>query len=155
MTDALRSDLHGGREVAAVSPFYRRRRDVLTEYDELARRADYAMRNARVLARRAHAALLDHEPAVPELADILAELAAAVGGLAAELHRDGDPVRARDPVLGVARHAKVVSDDAASPLGTSERVLVEQVRSIALDLLQATGMERAEAVRAMRADRSV
>jgi hypothetical protein len=31
---------------------------------------------------------------------------------------------------------------------------VEQVRSIALDLLQATGMGRAEAVRDMRAGRS-
>jgi uncharacterized membrane protein YgaE (UPF0421/DUF939 family) len=154
MTDALRSDLRGGREVTAVSPFYRRRREVLTDYDELARRADYAMRNARVLARRAHASLLDDEPAVPELADVLAELAAAVGRLAAELHRDGDPARARHAVLGVARHAKVLSVDAASLLGTSERVLVEQVRSIALDLLQATGMGRAEAVRDMRAGRS-
>ena len=153
LIDALRSDLSGGREVTAVAPLYRGRRGVLAEYDELAHRADYAMRNARVLARRAHSALLDDEPAVPELPDVLAELATAVDRLTAELHRDGDPVRARRAVLGVAWHAKLMADGAAALLGTSERVLVEQVRSIALDLLQATGMGRAEAVRAMRAGR--
>ena len=39
------------------------------------------MRNARVVARRAYAALLDGEPAVPELPDVLAELACAVDRL--------------------------------------------------------------------------
>ncbi len=41
--------------------------------------------------------------------------------------------------------------DAAARLGASEQVLVAQIRSIALDLLQATGLSRAEAQAAMRA----
>jgi hypothetical protein len=145
----LRAALHGGHEITLMSPLLRRRRRVLAEYAELAERADYAMRNARVLARRAHAALADGEPAVPDLPDVLAELATAVRRLAAELTREGDPTRSRQAVVDVVRHAKVMSDEAAALLGPSEQVLVAQVRSIALDLLQATGMGREEARVAM------
>lgn len=150
LIDSLRGALRGGQEVTAVAPLYRRRRPLLARYTELAERSDYAMRNARVLARRAHSALVDREPAVPELPDVLTELAAAVERLTAQLTRDGDPTRAREPVLDVVRHAAVMSDDAAALLGPSEQVLVAQVRSIALDLLQATGLSRDEALGAMR-----
>jgi uncharacterized membrane protein YgaE (UPF0421/DUF939 family) len=147
--DSLRAALHGGHETTFLSPLLRKRRHVLADYAELAERADYAMRNARVLARRAHAALADGEPAVPDLPDVLTELATAVRRLAAELTRDGDPVRSRQAVVDVVRHAKVMSDEADDLLGPSEQVLVAQVRSIALDLLQATGMGRDEARAAM------
>jgi uncharacterized membrane protein YgaE (UPF0421/DUF939 family) len=150
LIDSLRAAVRGGREVTAVSPMHRRRRRVLAQYAELAERTDYAMRNARVVARRAHTALLDGEPPVPDLPDVLAELAAAVGRLTAELTREGDPARVRQPVVDVVRHAKVMSDEAAPLLGTSEQVLVAQVRSIAMDLLQATGMTRDDALAAMR-----
>ena len=148
--DALRADLRGGREVATVSPLHRRRRRVLAEYADVAERADYAVRNVRVLARRAYAVLTDDEPPVPELPDVLNELACAVDRLTAELTREGDLAKARGPVVDVVRHAKVMSDEAAALLGPSEQVLVAQVRSIALDLLQATGLTRTEALEAMR-----
>ena len=151
LIDSLRGALHGGREVTAVSPLHRRRRRVLARYAELAERADYAMRNARVVARRAYSALLDGEPEVPDLPDVLAELACAVDRLTAELTREGDLARARSAVVDVVVHAKVMSDDAVALLGTSEQVLVAQLRSIALDLLQATGLSRAEARAAMHA----
>ncbi len=134
-----------------MSPLHRRRRRVLARYAELAERADYAMRNARVVARRAYSALLDGEPEVPDLPDVLAELACAVDRLTAELTREGDPARARAAVIDVVAHAKVMSDDAVALLGTSEQVLVAQLRSIALDLLQATGLSRTEARAAMHA----
>jgi uncharacterized membrane protein YgaE (UPF0421/DUF939 family) len=149
LIDALRAAVRGGHEAASVSPMHRRRRRVLVEYAGLAERADYAMRNVRVLLRRARAALLDGEPDVPDLPDVLAELASAVRRLTAELTREGDLTRVRRPVLDVVRHAKVMSDEAAALLGPSEQVLVAQVRSIALDLLQATGMGRDEARDAM------
>ena len=123
-------------------------------YAELAERSDYAMRNARVLARRAYTALHDGEPAVPDLPDVLTELAGAVDKLTAELTREGDLSRARAAIVDVVAHAKVMSakagsDTDAPALGTSEQVLVAQVRSIALDLLQATGLSRDEARTAM------
>ena len=140
-----------------MSPLHRRRRRVLARYAELAERADYAMRNARVVARRAYSALLDGEPEVPDLPDVLAELACAVDRLTAELTREGDLARARSAVVDVVVHAKVMSAtvgrdaESAAVLGTSEQVLVAQLRSIALDLLQATGLSRAEARAAMHA----
>jgi hypothetical protein len=122
----------------------------VARYAELAERADYAMRNTRVVARRAYAALLDGEPAVPDLPDVLTELACAVDRLTAELNREGDLARSRSAVVDVVAHAKVMSAEAAALLGPSEQVLVAQVRSIALDLLQATGLSRQQALSAMR-----
>lgn len=153
--DALRTAVHAGHEVTTLSPMHRRRRRVLGRYTELAERADYAMRNTRVLARRAHAALSDGEPAIPDLPDVLRELASAVRLLTAQLDRHGDLERARGPVLDVVRHATLMSDDAVADLGTSEQVLVAQVRSVALDLLQATGMRRDDARAAMGAASTV
>ena len=94
---------------------------------------------------------------MPDLPDVLGELACAVDRLTAELNREGDLTRARAAVVDVVVHAKVMSSeigtgaDAAALLGDSEQVLVAQIRSIALDLLQATGLSRAEAQSAMRA----
>ncbi len=151
MIDGLRAALRGGREITTVSPLLRRRRRVLAVYAELAERSDYAMRNARVLARRAYTVLTDGTPVAPELADAVSELAVAVGTLTAQLSREGDRERAREPVLDVVRHAVALS--AGREQGPSETVMVAQVRSIALDLLQATGLLRADALAAMRAER--
>ncbi len=151
LIDELRGALRGGHEVTRVSPLLRRRRRELAKFAELAERADYAMRNARVLVRRAYTALCDDEPAVPELADVLNELAIAVRTLTAQLGRDGDRELARDPVIDVVRHVRALAGT-FSP-GPSEVVIVAQARSIALDLLQATGMTRPEALAAMRGSR--
>ena len=148
LIDGLRGALRGGHEVTRVSPLLRRRRRELRRYSELAERADYAMRNARVLVRRAYVALCDGEPPAPEFADALGEMASAVGTLTDQLGRDGDREQARDPVLDVVRHAKVLQEHWQP--GPSEQVMVAQLNSIALDLLQATGMSRDEARTAMR-----
>ena len=148
LIEAVRASLRAGREVTRVSPILRRSRGELGRYTELAERSDYAMRNARVLARRTFSALCDDEPAAPELADALAEMSAAVGVLTAQLGRHGDRELAREPVLEVVRHAKVLAQDWTP--GPSEAVIVAQLRSIALDLLQGTGLTRADALAAMR-----
>jgi uncharacterized membrane protein YgaE (UPF0421/DUF939 family) len=151
LIDELRSALRSGHEVTRVSPMLRRRRRVLGLFAELAERADYAMRNARVLVRRTYTALNDDEPAAPELADILGELAGAVRVLTDQLDREGDRARAREPVLDVVRHAQELL--LTWTPGPSEVVIVAQLRSIVLDLLQGTGMSRAEALEAMRSRR--
>jgi uncharacterized membrane protein YgaE (UPF0421/DUF939 family) len=148
LIDELRGALRGGHEVTRVSPMLRRRRRVLGKFAELAERADYAMRNARVLVRRTYTALCDDEPAAPELADVLRELAAAVRTLTDQLGRDGDRERAREPLLDVVRHVRLLTRTWTP--GPSEVVIVAQLRSIALDLLQGTGMSRNEALGAMR-----
>jgi uncharacterized membrane protein YgaE (UPF0421/DUF939 family) len=148
LIDDVRDELRGGQEVTRMAPLHRRRRRVLGRYGELAERSDYAMRNARVLARRAFTALGDDEPAAPELADLVERMANAVDALTAELGRDGERTRARGPVLDAVAEADELAGQ-WSP-GPSEAVMLAQVRSIALDLLQATGMSRVEARHAMQ-----
>jgi hypothetical protein len=148
LIDELRGALRGGHEVTRVSPLLRRRRRELARFAELAERADYAMRNARVLVRRTYTALSDDEPAAPELADVLNELATAVRALTAQLGRDGDRKLAREAPVDVVRHVRALTGEFTP--GPSEVVIVAQARSIALDLLQATGMSRPEALAAMR-----
>ncbi|MCO1655367.1 FUSC family protein [Pseudonocardia sp. S2-4] len=148
LIDGVRGELRGGQEVTRMTPLYRRRRKVLGRYTELAERSDYAMRNARVLARRAFVALGDDEPAAPELADLVERLATAVDSLTGQLGRDGERARARGPVLDVFTDAEELTRTWTP--GPSEAVMLAQVRSIVLDLLQATGLTRAEARHAMQ-----
>lgn len=155
--DGLRTAVGSAGEVAAVSPLHRPRRKVLRRYRELADRTDYAHRNARVLARRALTAVEDGERVPPELADAITDLAAAVGALIRELTHDGDRTHARPAILDAVRGASVPVDlPVPAPTwedpvpARSVPVLVAQVRSIAVDLLQATGMTRTEALRALR-----
>jgi hypothetical protein len=142
MVDGVRGALRGGHEATTVAPILRRRRRVLAKFTELAERADYAMRNARVLARRTFTALTDDEPAAPELADLIDRLATAVQSLTSELGRDGERARAREPVLEVVADARELAQRWAP--GPSEVVIMAQV------LMQATGLSRAEALHVMR-----
>jgi uncharacterized membrane protein YgaE (UPF0421/DUF939 family) len=149
LIDELRSALSSGREATRVSPLLRPSRRVLARFAELAERADYAMRNTRVLIRRTYTALSDDEPVTPEFADVLSELAVAVSVLTDQLGRDGDRAQAREPVLDVVRHVQRMSETWTP--GRSGVVMVAQLRSIVLDLLQATGLSRAESLMAIRA----
>lgn len=63
---------------------------------------------------------------------------------------EGDRTRARGAILDVVRRTTVLDQDGAHPAGPSATVIVAQVRSIALNLLQATGQDRAQAQRALR-----
>ena len=118
--------------------------------EELAERIDYAMRNTRVLTRRTLTALEDGEPVPDELPDAIAGLATAVGALTRELGVDGDRERARRPILDVVHRAPVLAEDPDRPRTATSAVLVAQVRSIAVDLLQATGLDREDAQRGLR-----
>ncbi|MEQ3552174.1 FUSC family protein [Pseudonocardia nematodicida] len=204
--DALRTAVGSAGEVAAVSPMHRPRRRMLLRYRELSVRADYAHRNARVLARRALTAIEDGERLPPQLADAISDLVIPIGALIRELGQDGDRERVRPVLLESVHRATVLAgeayrsapgpdgtdhadatdtdatdsdatatatatatdgadaetpdvtgDDRGDPAGAvptapsvSVPVCVAQVRSIAVDLLQATGMTRGEAMRALR-----
>ena len=96
------------------------------------------------------AALDDGEPIPEGLADAVAGLATAVGAVTRELGVDGDRERARRPILDVVQRAPVLAEDPDRPRSPTSAVLVAQVRSIAVDLLQATGLDREEALRSLR-----
>ncbi|MHA6801608.1 FUSC family protein [Bounagaea algeriensis] len=146
--DAMRSALQAGGEIARYAPIRWHRRGELERYDVAATPVDRALRNTRVLARRALAALRDEEPVPRPLPALLEELAGAVALLRDELASGNDPLQAREATRSVARKSTV---ELLGEGDYSMQVVVLQVRSIVVDLLQATGLGRAEALAALPA----
>jgi uncharacterized membrane protein YgaE (UPF0421/DUF939 family) len=121
-------------ETARFSPGRRSSLGELDRYARAARHIDFAVRNARVLARHAARFVRGGRPAPAELTEAIHELSLAVWALAAELD---DPTRhadVRTPASRAATRATAVFD--ANPeLGLAE--IVAQVRSTAIDLVRA------------------
>jgi hypothetical protein len=133
--DEYGAALAQAREIIALSPVRRRRRRrSLDRYLTAATPIDHALRNARVLLRRTMSALDAGEPVPEALAAGLERLADAASMLGRELAEDRDTTAAR-PVLERAA-ARL---DVTSQSGFSAQVVAAQARSIAVDLLQATG----------------
>lgn len=132
---ALDQALLVGRETARFSPVRRSTRVELERYARSARHLDFAVRNARVLARHVLRLLRSGEVAPAELAEAVHDLSLSVWALAAQFE---DPGRATE----VRFHA---SRAAARAVAIYERepnlVLTEtmgQVRSTAIDLVRAS-----------------
>jgi uncharacterized membrane protein YgaE (UPF0421/DUF939 family) len=137
------------RETFTLRAPRRRTRERVPLYAQAAQQMDYAVRNTRVLARRALNAIRRNGPAPPELADAVALLADAVLELANQLdHPEGDDVAARRLALDAAVKATRVLQ---SNPGLSVSVIIGQVRSTAVDLLRGSGMTGDEARTALDA----
>jgi uncharacterized membrane protein YgaE (UPF0421/DUF939 family) len=119
-----------------------RERERVPLYAEAAQQMDYAVRNTRVLARRALSAIRRHGPAPEELADAVALLGDAVLELGNQLERPEHDSAARRLALEAAVKAKRVLQDGP---GLSLSVIIGQVRSTAIDLLRGSGMTGDEA----------
>jgi uncharacterized membrane protein YgaE (UPF0421/DUF939 family) len=138
--DDYRDALRTAREILAISPLHRRHRHVLRSYLDSVEPLDHALRNCRVLLRRTRSALVDDEPVPPGLPAGLRELAAATELLAANLERS--PAAAREALRAVAA---TVDSDSLAHSGFSTQVVAAQLRSVVVDLLQATGLRHDEA----------
>ncbi|WP_308258182.1 FUSC family protein [Saccharothrix obliqua] len=144
--DEYTTALRTGGEIAAIAPIRWRRRDELGRYQATAAPIDYALRNTRVLARRALAGLRDGERMPDNLPEVLRQYAGAVDLLRAELARGDEPIGARAAVRDASA---VATTHQLGGEGFSTRVVLAQVRSVAVDLLQATGLNRAEAAESL------
>jgi hypothetical protein len=148
LVERLREELDGGYQIARFSPPRRRHLGYLGYYALATDQLDLAVRNTRVLARDAVTLVRDRGAAPGGLAEAILELALAVEALAGYLERPERP-------LGDARHfALGAAGDATSVLERNNdletSVLVGQIRSTAVDLLQAAGMDSSEALQALR-----
>jgi uncharacterized membrane protein YgaE (UPF0421/DUF939 family) len=143
----FRDALNVATETASIAPTRWRSRAPLAQYLDSAVHIDRALRNARVLARRTTAVLDDNEPFTDDLAAALRSLADAVRMLHKELASGTDPRRTRQLALAAVCQA---ADAYRAGLGFSGDVVVAQVRSIATDLLRASGMDDATSIRAVR-----
>jgi uncharacterized membrane protein YgaE (UPF0421/DUF939 family) len=138
--DDFRAALQAAQEIAAISPLYRRQRGRIADYASAAELVDLALRNSRVLLRRTRSALTDGEEFQDHLPGALRTLGTAAREFAVVLASDGDPGRVREIIAEA-----VTAVDDLEDAGFSARVVTAQLRSVAVDLLQATGLSHDKA----------
>jgi uncharacterized membrane protein YgaE (UPF0421/DUF939 family) len=134
----LRSAAAEGIEVVRSSPFRRRQRAHVERVAEIAEPIDRAVRNARVLARRVAAAVRYGEQPPPGYLDLLDDLAEVTGSLSDTLAARGRTADLRPTLEQIARGSATVG---LSP-SMSWTVVLAQVRSMVVDLLELTGLDQ-------------
>jgi hypothetical protein len=144
---AFRDALDAGYDTARLSPPRRRALGQLGIYAIAADQLDLAVRNVRVLARAVATSVREGEPAPEALSETIRDLARAVETLTAYIEDPEHPVETRRFALEAAGGATAVLAE-RNDLRTS--MLVGQVRSTAVDLLRASGMDSTEALEALR-----
>lgn len=139
-TDVLIRELQDaadeGMSVVTTSPFRLRHRGGMRRMAEIVEPLDLALRNTRVLVRRAAVAAHRREPVPRGYAVLCAELAHAADEVAYELAANRMANAAQPALLEVAHGSARVER------GTdlSAEVILAQIRSIVADLLRITGM---------------
>ena len=142
----LREALDAGYGTVRLSPPRRRHLGHLGYYATAANQLDLAVRNTRVLARAAVSMTREEKPAPERLAETISDLARAVEALGAYLEQPDHPLHTRHLALRAAEDATAVLEE-RHDLETS--VLVGQIRSTAVDLLRASGMDPATSLTAL------
>jgi uncharacterized membrane protein YgaE (UPF0421/DUF939 family) len=143
MVDNLRTALETAGEIAMMAPSRWHDRPRLERYIALITPVEFALQNTGVLVRRAGAAIRAGEAMPASMHEALDELAEAVELLSTELAEGRQLDAPRRRLQNVARSADA---GVIGIGGTSTRVVVAQLRSTVVDLLQATGMARSDAV---------
>jgi hypothetical protein len=134
------------RETVSVRPPVWRARERLPLYAGAVAQLDYAVRDTRVLARRAVAVVRRRGAAPRDLATAVALLADAVDELVRHLDDPAADTASRRIALDAARRATAVL---AEDHGLHTSALVAQVRSTAVDLLRGSGLSEDEATTAL------
>ncbi len=148
-TDSLIRELQAaadeGLSVVASSPFRRRHTGQVRQIAELVEPLDRAIRNTRVLVRRL-AVLAYHRRQLPDAYTVLlTNLADVADAMAEEFAAGRMPSAVRTELLAVGDGTASV--ERSSDL--SAEVVLAQIRSIVVDLLQLTGLDVLEATDAL------
>jgi uncharacterized membrane protein YgaE (UPF0421/DUF939 family) len=148
-TDQLIRELQAaadeGLSVLASSPFRRRHSGHVRRMVELVDPLDRAMRNTRVLVRRIAVSSYQHQPLPGSYALLCEDLAAVVDEMADALAADQMASGVQDSLLRMG--AATAEVERVSDL--SAEVVLAQIRSIVVDLLQITGMDVLDATDAL------
>ncbi|MEO3787390.1 FUSC family protein [Actinocorallia sp. B10E7] len=141
--DGYRDALQTAREITSLSPVHRHRRDRLDAYLTATEPLDHALRNTRVLLRHTAAVIEKNEPVPALLSEAMEDLARSVTRLREELSEGHDPALTRKALRRTAARL----DPAVLPaLGFSAHVVLAQLRSLTVDLLEATGTSHTQAL---------
>jgi uncharacterized membrane protein YgaE (UPF0421/DUF939 family) len=144
---ALKDAIVAGREISRLAPMRWGKRNALSQYIEGYDHLGHTMRNGRVLVRRCVTALRDEEPVPPPLISALHSLADAIRWLRREYAHEMPPDASRSATIRAVRSAAQAYQSGVEFSGS---VVVAQIRSMATDLLRATGMDQQEADRTVR-----
>lgn len=136
-----------GSEISSVAPLRWRKRGALAQYVDSYIFVARALRNTRVLVRRALAMVSDAEPVPPTLVTAVRSLAEAVRLLRRELGSGEEPVQTRAAALQAVQACAAAY---RAGIGFSGSVVVAQIRSAASDLISASGLPPEEAHRLVR-----
>ncbi|WP_053205314.1 FUSC family protein [Jiangella muralis] len=139
--DAMHSALEGANEVARIAPVRWQKRGHLAAYLDVATPLDHMTRNTRVLVRHVISLLQRDEPVPKVLPQSLRALAGAVRLLRIDLERGDEPREARVSAVESARMATEALDHTG---GFAGQIVIAQIRSLAVDVLLATGLTRDE-----------
>lgn len=145
--DAMRSDISGGREISVISPLYWNSRSRLDRITAVADPIDNAVRNVRVLARRAASAVDKNESIKPDIVELIVRLAQAFevvnDMILADPGQQPDPASAARGLRSIARRSK---PELVEGSALSETVILAQIRSTLVDLLMVCGLTRVSAI---------
>ena len=144
--DAWRGAVAAAQEAARFSPFARRHRPEVVRLAVAQASTDHAMRNARVVTRRAITAL-DEIDALPHVAELVRAMAESAEAISAALGSGADPASVRPALRAVALELQPERFDD----GWRVQSLVALSRSLLVDLLKITGMTHEEAKAALTA----
>ena len=131
-----------GLSVATSSPWRRGHRADLEEVARLVVPLDRAVRNTRVLLRRITVVVRRDENLPEGTLRLLDDLAAATSTLSIDVLRQRPPEEVRQLLVEVARRSSGI------PIGSSlsADVVLAQIRSLVVDLLELTGVPNREAL---------
>ena len=134
-----------GLSVVRSSPFRARHRQPLRKLAELVEPLDLALRNTRVVVRRAAVAAYRDDPVPVEYAGLCRDLAGAVAHISEELRADRMPEAVQPELVRIAAATSRVRRTS----DLSGEVILAQLRSIIADLLRMTGMGALESTDAL------
>ncbi|MEJ7707094.1 MAG: hypothetical protein WKF82_07310 [Nocardioidaceae bacterium] len=145
-TESLLNDLRAaafeGLEVVRVSPFRRGERPQVRLIAELVQPIDRALRTSRVLIRRVVVSARLYETMPPDYLELLRELADVADAIADEFAANRSPEAVQDRLAAIAE----ATSNASEPLTLSAAVVLGQMRSLVVDLLELGGSSYPEAL---------
>ncbi len=150
LIDELKVAASEGLSVVRSSPFRARHREPLRKLVELVEPLDLALRNTRVVVRRAAVAAYRGDPVPGEYADLCRDLSAAVSRISAELRADRVPSAVQPELVLLGERTSQVQ----RTRDLTGEVILAQLRSIIADLLRMTGMGALESTDALPPFRS-
>lgn len=144
--DAIAEQLAGARELVRISPFYRRRRPEEVTLTGVLNPLDNGIRNIRVLARRAIVAVDDRVDVPPALSSLVAGLAEAVELLTRRVAADSDAPTDAEVHRALRAVASRAKRELVTGSGLTETVMLAQIRSILVDMMQVAGLSKISAL---------